>query len=155
MTRSVKLISCFAALSLLGISGVWAGEIACSSDGSMNRCPLPGADKLNVKVKQILEGKCAHDKGWWADSDGVVVDKGCSAVFKYKEAKAKTTTSTSTTDGTDVNASAYYDDGCKAGKKDAKARLSMAYERHSDAYDTQNAGTFQSGYEKCWMKARK
>jgi hypothetical protein len=150
MKHSGKLIAALAVLSLMGASHAFASEIACSSDGSMNRCPLPGADKLHVKVKQVLEGKCVPDKTWWADSDGVVVDKGCSAVFKYKAAAAS-----SSSDGTDANASAYYDDGCKAGKKDKKAGLSMAYERHEGEYNTEYASTFQAGYEKCWMKAKK
>ena len=40
------------------------------------------------------------------------------------------------------------------GKKDKKAGLSMAYERHEGMYDTEVAGSFQAGYEKCWMKAK-
>lgn len=148
--NSIKFLAALAVASLVAASNVSASEIACSSDGGMNRCPLPGADKMHVKVKQVLEGDCTHEKGWWADSDGVVVDKGCSAVFKYKAAA-----STSGSDGTDANASAYYDDGCKAGTKDKKAGLSMAYERHEGSYDSQNASTYQAGYEKCWSKTKK
>lgn len=55
-------------------------------------------------------------------------------------------------DGTDENASAYYDDGCEAGKNDKAAGLSMAYERHAGEYDTENEGSFQAGYEKCWSE---
>lgn len=152
MKNSSKLLAAVAVLSVMGMSQAFAAEMACGSTGGMNRCPLPGADKMKVKVKQVIEGKCEHETGWWADSDGIVVDKGCNAVFKYKAAAAATTTAT---DGTDANASAYYDDGCAAGKTDKKAGLSMAYERHAGAYDTANASTYQAGYEKCWMKAKK
>ena len=55
-------------------------------------------------------------------------------------------------DGTDENASAYYDDGCEAGKNDKAAGLSMAYERHAGEYDTEDEGSFQAGYEKCWSE---
>lgn len=46
----------------------------------------------------------------------------------------------------------YYKDGYKAGKGDRKAGLSMAYERHDGAYDTQNASYYQAGYEDGWSK---
>lgn len=151
MRYSGQLWAVFAVVALMGASPAFSAEIACSSTGGMNRCPLPGADKLHVKVKQVLEGNCAHEKGWWADSDGVVVDKGCSAVFSYKAAAAAAPAS----DGTDANASAYFDDGCKAGTADKKAGLSMAYERHEGSYDSQYASTYQAGYEKCWSKTKK
>jgi hypothetical protein len=151
MNQIGKRTVAFAIVSLLGVSHAIAAEITCGSTGGLNRCPLPGADKLHVKVEQVLEGDCTHEKGWWADSDGVVVDNGCNAVFTYKAATA----ADSYSDGTDANASAYYDDGCKAGRKDAKAGLSMSYERHAGAYDTQYESTYQAGYDKCWMKARK
>ncbi len=55
-------------------------------------------------------------------------------------------------EGTDERASAYYDDGCNAGREDRKAGLSMAYERHAGEYDTEAEGSFQAGYEKCWSE---
>jgi hypothetical protein len=88
MKQSGKLMAAFAIVSLLGVSHALAAEITCGSTGGMNRCPLPGADKIDVKVKQVLEGDCTQEKGWWADSDGVVVDNGCNAVFTYKAAAA-------------------------------------------------------------------
>ena len=148
MKHTGKLFTAAAVLSLMLTSNAFAAEITCGSTGGMNRCPLPGADRLNVKVKQVLEGKCAREKGWWADSDGIVVDKGCNAVFSYKTASAAAP-------GTDAKASAYYDDGCKAGTADKKAGLSMAYERKAGAYDTENAGSYEAGYNKCWMKAKR
>ena len=147
VTNMKSILLAFTAAVLLGIGTASASEITCGSTGGMNRCPLPGADMMKVKVKQVLEGKCAHETGWWADSDDIVVDKGCIAVFKYSA-------SASTSGGTDAIASAYYDDGCKAGKADKKAGLSMAYERHDGAYDTANAGSYEAGYNKCWMKAK-
>lgn len=147
MKQPAKLLAALAMVSLAGVSQAFATEITCGSTGGMNRCPLPGADQLHVKLKQVLEGNCVFDKTWWADSDGVVVDGGCNAVFSYKSAAAES-------DGTDAKASAYYDDGCKMGKQDKKAGLSMAYERHEGMYDTEVAGSFQAGYEKCWMKAK-
>jgi hypothetical protein len=148
MKKASGILAACAIIGFLGVAHASASEMTCGSTGGMNRCPLPGADKLHVKVKQVLEGDCAHETGWWADSDGIVVDKGCNAVFKYQASAA------SSSSGTDANASAYYDDGCKAGKKDKKAGLSMAYERHAGSYDSQNAGSYQAGYEKCWMKAK-
>jgi hypothetical protein len=55
--------------------------------------------------------------------------------------------------GTDERASAYFDDGCAAGRSDRLAGLSMAYERNAGAFDSESAGSFQAGYEKCWMQA--
>ena len=143
-----KLFTVAATISLMVTANAFAAEITCGSIGGMNRCPLPGADRLNVKVIQVLEGNCAREKGWWADSDGVVVDQGCNAVFSYTPASA-------TYDGTDTMASAYYDNGCKAGASDKKSRLSMAYERHSGSYDTANAGSYEAGYNKCWMRTQR
>ena len=44
----------------------------------------------------------------------------------------------------------YYRDGYKAGRQDRKANMSMAYERHDGAYDSQNASYYQAGYEDGW-----
>jgi hypothetical protein len=48
----------------------------------------------------------------------------------------------------------YYKDGYKAGKTDRKAGLSMAYERHNDAYDSRNASYYQAGYEEGWQSVQ-
>jgi len=48
------------------------------------------------------------------------------------------------------NEQAYYDDGCVAGTGDAKASMSMAYERH-DGYDSRFEPYFRQGYEACWL----
>jgi len=47
------------------------------------------------------------------------------------------------------NEQAYYDDGCVAGTNDAKARMSMTYQRH-DGYDSRFEPYFRQGYEACW-----
>ena len=44
----------------------------------------------------------------------------------------------------------YYNDGNKAGLKDRKAGLIMAYERHDGTYDSRNASYYQAGYEAGW-----
>lgn len=44
----------------------------------------------------------------------------------------------------------YYKDGYKAGRQDRKANMSMAYERHNDAYDSRNESYYQAGYEDGW-----
>ena len=54
--------------------------------------------------------------------------------------------------GTDERASEYFDLGCAAGRSDRLAGLSMAYERNV-LYDSESEGSFQAGYEKCWMQA--
>ena len=56
-------------------------------------------------------------------------------------------------DGTDANASAYYDDGCRAGTADKQAGLSMTYQRKPGAYDSRYESTYQAGYEKCWRSS--
>lgn len=48
----------------------------------------------------------------------------------------------------------YYQDGYKAGRKDRKAGMSMAYERHNDAYDSRNASYYQEGYEAGWQSVK-
>lgn len=52
------------------------------------------------------------------------------------------------------NERAYYDDGCRQGTKDAKMSMSMAYERHSEMYDSRFEPYFAKGYEACWMRNR-
>ncbi|MEB3361782.1 MAG: hypothetical protein VKI42_06615 [Synechococcaceae cyanobacterium] len=44
----------------------------------------------------------------------------------------------------------YYKDGYKAGRRDRKANMSMAYERHNDSYDSRNESYYQAGYEDGW-----
>ncbi len=51
------------------------------------------------------------------------------------------------------NEQAYFDDGCVAGTSDAKASMSMAYERH-DGYDSRFEPYFRQGYEACWAANR-
>jgi hypothetical protein len=149
MVKILRIAAVTAGFMFLSAAPALAGEITCGSTGGMNRCPLPGADRLSVKVQQVLEGTCTFDKSWWADSDGVVVDKGCNAVFSYASQGGA-----SSSDGTDKMASVYYDNGCKAGRADRKARLSMAHVRHSGDYDSRYESTYQAGYEKCWASAK-
>lgn len=52
------------------------------------------------------------------------------------------------------NERAYYDDGCREGTRDAKSSMSMAYERHSDMYDSRFEPFFARGYEACWKHFR-
>jgi hypothetical protein len=52
------------------------------------------------------------------------------------------------------NERAYYDDGCHEGTGDAKMGMSMAYERHSDMYDSRFEPYFKQGYEACWQHYR-
>ena len=52
------------------------------------------------------------------------------------------------------NERAYYDDGCGKGTSDAKASMSMAYERHAEMYDSRFEPYFKQGYEVCWRKFR-
>ena len=149
MNRSMRLLAVTASFVFLSAGSALAGEITCGSTGGFNRCPLPGADKMNVRVVQVLEGTCTFDKSWWTDSDGVAVDKGCNAVFSYAP-RAESSSS----GGTDKMASVYYDNGCKAGRADRKSRLSMAHERHSGDYDSRYEGSYQAGYDKCWASAK-
>jgi hypothetical protein len=53
-----------------------------------------------------------------------------------------------------TNERAYYDDGCKAGKSDAKDNMSNAYQRHGDDYDSRFEPYFKQGFEHCWSKYR-
>ncbi|QLG89548.1 hypothetical protein HQ393_15550 [Chitinibacter bivalviorum] len=129
----------------------FSAEIACGSDGGMNRCPLPGADKKGVKIQQVLEGKCTFDKSWWTDSDGIVVDKGCNAVFSYKTGSSKSSGASCPSNMDQANCD-YYRDGYKAGAQDRKAHLSQAYERHEGKYDSQFEKAFSSGYMAGWNK---
>ena len=52
------------------------------------------------------------------------------------------------------NERAYYDDGCLDGTRDAKASMSMAYERHADMYDSRFEPYYAQGYEACWKHFR-
>lgn len=67
-----------------------AAEVACgSTEGEFVHCALPGADKLKVKLKQRLDGVCASGTSWGVDSEGVWVDMGCRAVFRYSAASVQ------------------------------------------------------------------
>lgn len=48
------------------------------------------------------------------------------------------------------NNCAYFRDGYKQGKIDRRANMSMAYQRHSDMYDSRFEENFRVGYEAGW-----
>jgi len=48
----------------------------------------------------------------------------------------------------------YFDDGCTKGRRDAEARMSMAYERHQGDYDSRFESAYKLGYERCWKESR-
>jgi hypothetical protein len=52
------------------------------------------------------------------------------------------------------NERAYYDDGCHEGTGDAQMNMSMAYQRHSDMYDSRFEPYFKQGYDHCWEMFR-
>lgn len=155
MSSWQKIAVVFSLLSV-GTVPAMATEIACSSDGGFNRCPLPHADTMNVKLQQKLEGNCTKGKTWGTDSDGVWVDKGCSAVFAYTGGGKKSGSGGGGKCPSDIkgNECEYYTDGYKAGAEDGKAGQSMAYERHSDAYDSRFEPYYARGYEAGWKANR-
>lgn len=53
-----------------------------------------------------------------------------------------------------TNEREYYDDGCREGTGDAEMNMSMAYQRHSDMYDSRFEPYFRDGYETCWRHYR-
>jgi hypothetical protein len=71
----------------LTISSAGAAEIACGSlAGEFAHCSLVDATQRKVKLKQRIEGVCQFGQSWGVDSDGVWVDMGCRAIFKYAAA---------------------------------------------------------------------
>ena len=52
------------------------------------------------------------------------------------------------------NECAYYQDGYRAGGEDARMGMSMAYERHSGAYDSRFEHYYSRGYEAGWRGNR-
>lgn len=143
-------------LLLLGMmtfsANALAQEIACSSyKGEFNRCPLANANNLNVRLSQKLGGDCIRGKTWGADSDGVWVDKDCSAVFTYQgQGSGSSSSGKHCPYDRNSNECAYYQDGYKAGKEDRSINMSRAYERHGDAYDSRFEQYFAEGYRKGW-----
>ena len=157
----MKHISVFKALMILSLalgftSVANAGEIACSSfQDQFNRCPLANANNLNVKLTQKLGGKCKKDHSWGADSDGVWVDKGCSAVFSYSASQhSGGYADKGCPSGLKGNECEYYKDGYAAGAKDGKASMSNFYGRHADGYDSRFEPYFARGYEAGWQDYR-
>ncbi|MFN5745075.1 MAG: hypothetical protein ACK443_03165 [Methylococcaceae bacterium] len=66
-------------------------------------------------------------------------------------AKGKPTHQAKCPDTWDSNKCAYFSDGYKAGKTDRQANQSMAYERHSDQYDSRFEEAYRVGYEEGWQ----
>lgn len=78
-----KFILAFAVLSMAS-GAARAGELACGSiEGEFTHCSLAGADRANVKLKHRVDGSCKFRQSWGVDHEGVWVDLGCRAVFKY------------------------------------------------------------------------
>jgi len=145
-------------LLLLGLmtftNNALAQEIACSSfEGQFNRCPLPNANELNVRLSDELSGDCTEGESWGADSDGVWVDDNCSAVFTYQGQDSGNSGGRSGEQcpyNQDSNECAYFVDGYNAGKEDRGMNMSRAYERHGDAYDSRFEQYFAEGYKDGW-----
>ncbi len=134
-----------------------AGEIACSSyRNAFNRCSLPNAGNLNVQLIQNLgDASCRKDYTWGADSDGVWVSEGCSAVFSYGGSQ-DTGGDSNNRCPSDLrgNECEYYKDGYAAGARDGENSMSNFYGRHSDGYDSRFEPYFARGYEAGWRDYR-
>ncbi len=138
-------------------------EIACSSfEGAFNRCPLPGANQMDVRLTQNLGGaKCKRDYTWGADSDGVWVSENCSAVFTYSpkgsdeyhdHAVSQAECPQKWPEGS--NECEYFKDGYKTGTKDVKQGKSNDYTRHNFMYDSRFEKPFKKGYKKGYSAHR-
>lgn len=83
MKRNIR--ACLLVLCIGFSETAMAADIACSSiDGEFQRCALPGADKMKVKMQSHTDGDCKFGQSWGVDREGIWVDMGCSGVFRYK-----------------------------------------------------------------------
>jgi hypothetical protein len=83
--KKPKLYICLLSLCIgLAAREAKAAEITCGSlDGELSHCTLAGANTLKVKLKHRIDGVCKFDESWGVDREGVWVDMGCRAIFKY------------------------------------------------------------------------
>lgn len=55
--------------------------VECSSvNGGYNYCPVPDLRSATVVV-ELSRARCAQGSGWRYDTNGIIVDRGCSARF--------------------------------------------------------------------------
>jgi len=134
-----------------------ANKLTCASDNhNFSRCSLPGANDLYVEmIHQLSHSPCERGYTWGADSDGIWVDQGCRAIFKFSGAEPRPPSGEEgCPHGLKGNECAYFKDGFEAGRQDGVASMSSVYERYSDQYDTRFEPYFARGYEEGWMKYR-
>lgn len=83
--KKSKFYRCLFSLIIgLAVQEAKSAEITCgSTDGELNHCSLAGANTLKVKLKQRIDGVCKLGESWGVDREGVWVDMGCRAIFKY------------------------------------------------------------------------
>ncbi len=92
----------------------------------------------------------------WTDR-GECYRQGYETGYQNASADARKKPSRPNYDGAPTpgsNEREYYNDGCHEGTSDAQASMSMAYERHSDMYDSRFEPYFRQGYEQCWQMFR-
>lgn len=108
--------------------------------------------------RQLSKNPCVLGESWGVDDEGLWVDRGCKAVFEISGLQNSSGGGDGTPKcpyGAGSNACEYWQDGLRAGREDAMANMSMAYERHSDGYDSRFEPAYAKGYEAGWREAQR
>lgn len=106
--------------------------------------------------RQLSHASCQEGvtRGVVPASGKIWVADGCRAQFRVgHEAQGNQNTHGGYLDN-DANNRAFYEDGYCAGRMDAKNNQSMAYQRHTDAYDNRFENAYRMGYETGWNQTR-
>jgi ribosome modulation factor len=135
-----------------------AYEITCESkSGKAKRCTSDGRPEVRL-VRQLGNKPCVLGESWGVDDEGLWVDRGCKAVFEIsglQKSSGGAAGSPKCPYGAGSNECEYWQDGFRAGREDAMANMSMAYQRHSDSYDSRFESAYAKGYEAGWGDAKR
>jgi hypothetical protein len=141
----------------------FASALGMASAASASNC---GMDFQHAYEKGVSDGRVDGANGYNQQAERHrphlirTSDRGKCYVEGYRigygnaaaDAREKPNHANAPTAGS--NERAYYDDGCMEGTRDAKASMSLAYERHADMYDRRFESFFAQGYEACWKHHR-
>lgn len=145
-------------LLILGVIVLIAAPVAaqgkivtCESKNNFNsECPAGGSPV--TLVRQLSHAPCQEGVTWGVNpSNGKIwVADGCRAQFRVGHDAQGDQNTHGGYLGAESNNRAYYEDGYRAGRRDARNNQSMAYQRHAGDYDSRFEQYFARGYREGW-----
>ncbi len=154
---AVLLIACLTILMPLTVAAQ-SGNTTCESVGGQYQYCRANTQNQVSLTRQISNSNCEQDYSWGYDYQGIWVDRGCRASFKYGRSGGGNGdrigpifggggSNTNNQGGrVDPEKSDTYDQGYRYGGQDWDQGIPPNYESHNNHYTAQYESDFASGY---------